>query len=79
MRLQKKIALLEKGRWMKFTVVLFFVKFILKIASKFRMFFSERGKGVPFTIHNTAERDEHGHELVRWNRTFYFHNKKKVF
>ena len=43
------------------------------------MFFSERGKGVPFTIHNTAERDEHGHELVRWNRTFYFHNKKRYF
>ncbi|MEC3090615.1 DUF4166 domain-containing protein, partial [Bacillus tropicus] len=49
------------------------------IASKFRIFFSERGKGVPFTIHNTAEHDEHGHELVRWNRTFYFHNKKRYF
>jgi len=57
----------------------FFVKLILKIASKFRMFFSERGKEVPFTIHNTAERDEHGNELVRWNRTFYFHNKKRYF
>ncbi len=34
---------------------------------------------MPFTIHNTAERDEHGHELVRWNRTFYFHNKKRYF
>ncbi|MGZ7147913.1 DUF4166 domain-containing protein [Bacillus sp. BC08] len=56
-----------------------FVKLILKIASKFRMFFSERGKEVPFTIHNTAERDEHGNELVRWNRTFYFHNKKRYF
>ncbi|WP_038813000.1 DUF4166 domain-containing protein [Bacillus anthracis] len=57
----------------------FFVKLILKIASKFRMFFPERGKKVPFTIHNTAERDEHGNEFVRWNRTFYFRNKKRYF
>ena len=42
------------------------------------MFFSERGKGVPFTIHNTAERDEHGHELVRWNRTFIFIIRKGI-
>ena len=57
----------------------FFVKFILKIASKFRMFFSERGEEIPFTIQNIAERDEYGQELVRWNRTFYFHNKKRYF
>ncbi|PFM91438.1 hypothetical protein COJ51_23295, partial [Bacillus thuringiensis] len=57
----------------------FFVKFILKIASRFRMFFSERGEEIPFTIQNTAERDEYGQELVRWNRTFYFHNKKRYF
>ena len=56
----------------------FFVKLILKIASKFRMFFPERGKKVPFTIHNTAERDEHGHELVRWNRTFTFVIRKDI-
>ena len=43
MRLQKKIALLEKERWMKFTEVLF-RKIDIKIASKFRMFFSERGR-----------------------------------
>ena len=48
----------------------FFVKFILKITSKFRMFFSERGEEIPFTIQNIAERDEYGRELVRWNRTF---------
>ncbi|MGE6346925.1 DUF4166 domain-containing protein [Bacillus mycoides] len=57
----------------------FFVKLILKITSKFRMFFSERGQKVPFVIHNTAERDEQGKEFVRWNRTFYFHNKKRYF
>ncbi|MBE7121775.1 DUF4166 domain-containing protein [Bacillus cereus] len=57
----------------------FFVKMILKIASKFRMFFSERGQEVPFTIHNSAERDAHEKEFVRWNRTFYFHNKKRYF
>ena len=57
----------------------FFVKLILKIASKFRMFFSERGEEIPFTIQNIAERDEYGQELVRWNRTFYFHNKKRYF
>ena len=57
----------------------FFVKLILKIASKFRMFFSERGEEVPFIIHNTAERDECGKEFVKWDRTFYFHNKKRYF
>ncbi|MFB5250404.1 DUF4166 domain-containing protein [Bacillus mycoides] len=57
----------------------FFVKLILKITSKFRMFFSERGQKVPFVIHNTAERDGQGKEFVRWNRTFYFHNKKRYF
>ena len=43
------------------------------------MFFSERGEEIPFTIQNIAERDEYGQELVRWNRTFYFHNKKRYF
>ena len=33
---------------------------------------------IPFTIQNIAERDEYGQELVRWNRTFYFHNKKNI-
>ncbi|MDA1632380.1 MULTISPECIES: DUF4166 domain-containing protein [Bacillus cereus group] len=57
----------------------FFVKLILKIASKFRMFFSERGKKVPFVIHNTAGRDKDGIEIIRWNRTFYFHDKERYF
>ncbi|HDR8172849.1 TPA: DUF4166 domain-containing protein [Bacillus thuringiensis] len=83
--LQKRYAITEdnsftgEGKMDEIYGGSFFVKLILKIASKFRMFFSERGKEVPFTIHNTAERDEHGHELVRWNRTFYFHNKKRYF
>lgn len=34
---------------------------------------------MPFTIHNTAERDEHGNELVRWNRTFTFVIRKRYF
>ena len=49
MRLQKKIALLEKERWMKFTEVLF-RKIDIKIASKFRMF-SLSGEGS--AIYNT--------------------------
>lgn len=57
----------------------FFVKLILKIASRFRMFFSERGEKVPFVIHNTAGRDKDGKEIVRWNRTFYFHDKERYF
>lgn len=57
----------------------FFVKLILKIASRFRMFFSERGKKVPFVIHNTAGLDKDGIEIVRWNRTFYFHDKERYF
>lgn len=83
--LQKRYAITEEnsftgeGKMDEIYGGSFFVKLILKIASKFRMFFSERGKEVPFTIHNTAERDEHGNELVRWNRTFYFHNKKRYF
>ncbi len=83
--LQKRYAITEEnsftgeGKMDEIYGGSFFVKLILKIASKFRMFFSERGKEVPFTIHNTAERDEHGNELVRWNRTFYFRNKKRYF
>ncbi|KFM99378.1 DUF4166 domain-containing protein [Bacillus clarus] len=57
----------------------FFVKLVLKLASKFRMFFSERGKEIPFIIHNTAERDRQGKEFVRWNRTFHFNKKKRYF
>ena len=49
MRLQKKIALLEKERWMKFTEVLF-RKIDIKNASKFRMFFLS-GEGS--AIYNT--------------------------
>ena len=43
MRLQKKIALLEKGRWMKFTVVLF-RKIHIKNCIEVSNVFSERGK-----------------------------------
>ncbi|MGG5736199.1 MULTISPECIES: DUF4166 domain-containing protein [Bacillus cereus group] len=84
-KLQKRYEITEKnsftgeGKMDEIYGGSFFVKLILKIASKFRMFFSERGKEVPFTIHNTVERDEHGKEFVRWNRTFYFHNKKRYF
>ncbi|PEL48065.1 DUF4166 domain-containing protein [Bacillus toyonensis] len=83
--LQKRYAITEensftgKGKMDEIYGGSFFVKFILKIASKFRMFFSERGEEIPFTIQNIAERDEYGQELVRWNRTFYFHNKKRYF
>ncbi|MED3464349.1 DUF4166 domain-containing protein [Bacillus thuringiensis] len=83
--LQKRYAITEEnsftgeGKMDEIYGGSFFVKFILKIASKFRMFFSERGEEIPFTIQNIAERDEYGQELVRWNRTFYFHNKKRYF
>ncbi|WP_336967906.1 DUF4166 domain-containing protein, partial [Bacillus cereus] len=77
--LQKRYAITEEnsftgeGKMDEIYGGSFFVKFILKITSKFRMFFSERGEEIPFTIQNIAERDEYGRELVRWNRTFYFH------
>lgn len=83
--LQKRYAITEEnsftgeGKMDEIYGGSFFVKFILKITSKFRMFFSERGEEIPFTIQNIAERDEYGQELVRWNRTFYFHNKKRYF
>lgn len=63
---------------MKFTEVLF-RKIDIKNCIEVSNVFPERGKKVPFTIHNTAERDEHGNEFVRWNRTFYFRNKKRYF
>ncbi|MCI3145689.1 DUF4166 domain-containing protein [Bacillus cereus] len=83
--LQKRYAITEEnsftgeGKMDEIYGGSFFVKFILNITSKFRMFFSERGEEIPFTIQNIAERDEYGRELVRWNRTFYFHNKKRYF
>ncbi|CAM4316243.1 hypothetical protein BAMA_15055 [Bacillus manliponensis] len=55
------------------------VKVLLKIAAKFRMFFSERGETVPFTIHNTVEKNEKGEAFVRWNRMFLFGDKKRYF
>ena len=34
---------------------------------------------MPFVIHNTAGRDKDGKEIVKWNRTFYFHDKERYF
>ncbi|HGH7179600.1 DUF4166 domain-containing protein [Bacillus cereus] len=84
-KLQKRYEITEKnsfigeGKMDEIYSGSFFVKLILKIASRFRMFFSERGKKVPFVIHNTAGRDKDGKEIVRWNRTFYFQDKERYF
>lgn len=84
-KLQKRYAITEnnsfigEGKMNEIAEGSFLVKMILRVASKFRMFFSERGKEVPFTIHNTAEKDAKGTTFVRWNRMFLFGNKKRYF
>lgn len=84
-KLQKRYAITEEhsftgeGKMDEIAEGSKFVKVLLKIAAKFRMFFSERGEEVPFTIHNTVEKNEKGEEFVRWNRMFLFGEKKRYF
>lgn len=84
-KLQKRYAITEnnsfigEGKMDEIDEGSFLVKMVLRVASKFRMFFSERGKEVPFTIHNTAEKDTKGNVFVRWNRMFQLGNKKRYF
>ena len=88
-KLQKRYAITEEnsftgeGEMDEIYGGSFFVKLILKIASKFRMFFSERGKKVPFTIHNTAERDEQGKDRVglegRIEQTPFVPDRRSLF
>lgn len=84
-KLQKRYAITEEhsfigeGRMDEITEGSVVARTILKVAAKFRMFFSERGEEVPFTIHNTAEKDYKGEVFVRWNRMFLFGTKKRYF
>ncbi|MCI0764070.1 DUF4166 domain-containing protein [Bacillus sp. TL12] len=84
-KLQKRYAITEnnsfigEGKMDEINKGSFLVKMFLRVTSKFHMFFSERGTEVPFTIHNTAEKDAKGTTFVRWNRMFLFGNKKRYF
>ncbi|MFD3450219.1 DUF4166 domain-containing protein [Microbacteriaceae bacterium 4G12] len=84
-KLQKRYAITEtysfvgEGRMDEITEGSAVVRIFLKMAAKFRMFFSERGKEVPFTIQNTVDKDKKGEVFVRWNRTFLFGEKKRYF
>lgn len=57
----------------------FFVRQFLKIGVKYRLFFSERGKEVPFTIINKVVNDEKNRQVVHWNRTFQFERADRHF
>ncbi|MGG0276768.1 DUF4166 domain-containing protein [Bacillus rhizoplanae] len=85
LKLQKRYAITEKysfvgeGRMDEITEGSVAVRMFLKVAARFRMFFSERGEEVPFIIQNTAEKDSRGEVFVRWNRMFLFGEKKRYF
>lgn len=55
------------------------VRLFLKLGVKYRLFFSERGKNIPFTIENTVYRNQQGKEVVTWNRTFLFPKASRHF
>lgn len=84
-RLQQRYAITEEysftgeGRMDEITEGSAAVRLFLKVAAKFRMFFSERGTEVPFIIQNKAEKDKKGKIFVRWNRMFLFGEKKRYF
>ncbi|MEH6892558.1 DUF4166 domain-containing protein [Bacillus sp. JJ864] len=84
-KLQKRYAITEElgftgeGKMDEITEGSAAVRMFLKVAAKFRMFFSERGTEVPFIIQNKAEKDREGETFVRWNRMFLFGEKKRYF
>ena len=49
------------------------------LGTKRRLFFPERGKGIPFTIYNEASTNEEGKTIVKCNRTFAFGQKRRFF
>ncbi|GAB6992203.1 DUF4166 domain-containing protein [Paenibacillus pini] len=55
------------------------VRWLLKLGVKFRIFFSERGRDIPFTIRNRVTLDRTGREVVHWDRTFHFGVKQRFF
>lgn len=57
----------------------FLVRQLFKLGARYRLFFSERGSDVPFTIYNNAYENEAGEKLVKWNREFSFKGKKRYF
>lgn len=55
------------------------VRLCLKMGVKYRLFFSERGKNIPFTIENTVYLNQEGKEVVMWDRTFSFPKVNRHF
>ncbi|GGJ42302.1 DUF4166 domain-containing protein [Virgibacillus salexigens] len=60
----------NKSKWL-FPLFLF--------SQKYKLFFPETGKSVPFKIINTQTIGNNGMEQVHWERVFYFNDKKRYF
>ncbi|MGM7636574.1 DUF4166 domain-containing protein [Bacillus sp. Hm123] len=56
-----------------------FIRPLFQWGVKRRLFFSERGRDIPFFIKNTAYKAGNGREHVRWNRYFTFDKKERHF
>ncbi|MEH6941972.1 DUF4166 domain-containing protein [Bacillus sp. JJ722] len=84
-KLQKRYCLTDqsgfigKGIMDSITGGNFVVRQFLRLGVRFRLFFSERGKDIPFTIVNTVIKNEQGQQIVEWRRTFDFQNVSRHF
>ncbi|GAA0443937.1 MAG: DUF4166 domain-containing protein [Bacillota bacterium] len=52
---------------------------IFWLGKKYKLFFPESGKNIPFEIVNSQIIASDGTEQVHWERVFYFNHKKRFF
>lgn len=78
-RLNDQSGFIGKGMMDSITGGTFIVRQFLRLGVRFRLFFSERGNDIPFTIVNTVKKNEQGQQIVEWRRTFEFHNVSRHF
>lgn len=57
----------------------FLIRQVCRLGVKYRLFFSERGEQIPFTIENLVQSDARGKTIVTWNRTFMFSTTRRYF
>ncbi|WFA07445.1 DUF4166 domain-containing protein [Bacillus sp. HSf4] len=57
----------------------FWIRQLFRAGTKFRCFFPERGKNVPFTIENSLRLTKNNMMEAEWSRTFFFRDKQRHF
>ncbi|WP_223701230.1 DUF4166 domain-containing protein [Sutcliffiella deserti] len=67
------------GKMSKIETGAYWLKPLLKLATRWNFLFPESGKDVPFTIKNTCRSLSTGEEEIYWERTFYFKEVKRHF